>query len=116
MPWINNILLEHFKQRCVGTRKKGSSKLYHRLQSCMFTLRSAHLFRLHITESTLGLPELQGQPRAAAPTREALLHPKSPPHCCRAQARAGGGRAPCTEQAQQGTGCSQGASSSLNTT
>lgn len=102
MPWINNILLEHFKQRCVGFRKKGSSKVYHRLQSCMFTLRSAHLLRLQITESTLILPELQQQPRAAAPTREPLQPPKHPlPSAARHKARAAGGCAPCKEQTQQ---------------
>lgn len=98
MPWLNNILLEHFKQRCVRFRKKGSSKVYHRLQSCIFTLRSAHLTRLQITEPILVLPELQEQPRAAAPTREPPQSPKHPPRAARAQ---GGGCAPCKEQTRQ---------------
>lgn len=105
MPWLNNILLEHFKQRCVGFRKKGSSKVYHRLQSCMFTVHSAHLSRLQITGSTLVLPELQEQPGAAAPTREPLQPPQTPKHipsAARHKARAQGDVcAPCKEQTQQ---------------
>lgn len=47
------------------------------------------------------LPELQEQPRAAAPTREPPQSTKHPLSAARHKARAGGGCAPCKEQTQQ---------------